>query len=78
MFTETFDIHACDPAWRTPARVAVSQKQQKMDPATVVFLLGGTGGLAYIGLTILILSEVGQNRQKEAKLSWKKVWENFE
>ena len=46
--------------------------------ATVVFLLGGTGGLAYIGLTILILSEVGQNRQKGAKLSWKKVWENFE
>ena len=40
---------------------------------TVVFLLGGTGGLAYIGLTILILSEVGQNRQKGAKLSWKKV-----
>ena len=31
------------------------------------------GGLAYIGLTILILSEVGQNRQKGAKLSWKKV-----
>ena len=52
-----------------------------MDPlgilSTVVFLLGGTGGLAYIGLTILILSEVGQNRQKGAKLSWKKVWENF-
>ena len=44
----------------------------------MVLLLGGTGGLAYIGLALLILSEVGQNRQKEAKLSWKKVWENFE
>ena len=36
------------------------------------------GGLAYIGLTIIILSEVGQNRHKGAKLGWKKVWENFE
>ena len=43
----------------------------------MVFLLGGTGGLAYIGLTILILSIVGQNRQNWAKLSWKKVWKNF-
>ena len=41
---------------------------------TMVFLLGGKGDLAYMGLTILILSEVGQNRQKGAKLSWKKVW----
>ena len=29
---------------------------------TLVFLFGGTGGLPYIGLTILILSEVGQNK----------------
>ena len=29
---------------------------------TLVFLFVGTGGLPYIGLTILILSEVGQNK----------------
>ena len=44
----------------------------------MVFLLGGTGGVVYIGLTITILSEMAQNRHKGAKLGWKKVWENFE
>ena len=38
----------------------------------MVLLLGGTGGVAYIVLTILLLSEVGQNRHKGAKSSWKK------
>ena len=44
---------------------------------TVVFLLRDTGGVAFIGITILVLTEVIRNGLRGPKLSWKKVWTIF-
>ena len=43
----------------------------------MVFLLRDRGGVAFIRLTILILTEVNRNGPGEPKLSWKKVWTIF-
>ena len=43
----------------------------------MVFLLRDTGGVAFIGITILVLTEVIRNGLRGPKLSWKKVWTIF-